>query len=408
MLNIQKAHIAVIGLGYVGLPLACTFADKFPVIGYDVNTTKSRQLAAGHVSPSIYGEEALQRALNCGQLKIADDISETATCNVYVIAVPTPADANHHADPSLLLTACGMVGKLISKGDVVVVESTIAPGMTERLLIPRLEEASALKCNRDFTVGYSPERINPGDQEHTVKKICKIVSGSTPETADFLEQLYGSVITAGTYKATSISVAEASKMMENSQRDALIAFINEMQQVFTAMGIDIKEVMKAAATKWDYIPMHPGLVGGHCIPVDPYYLIDEAARYHVPTPMLSTARKVNNGMATWYAERIREAATRRGGNKVLLLGFAFKPDCEDLRNTLVADVFRELCRWGFSVTVYDPLVDARRVQDIYHINVEKHVPPLDDYAVVAECTPHTCFHDLEQCPAVQSRLVKLY
>ena len=284
-----------------------------------------------------------------------------------------------------------MVGRVLSKGDIVVIESTVWPGMTEEVCVPILEQASGLRFNHDFYVGYSPERINPGDTEHPVEKIRKIVSGSTPATASFLENLYGSVLLNGTYKAQSIRVAEASKIMENCQRDVLIAFANEMYTILSALGINTEDVIAAASTKWNFIPLHPGLVGGHCIPVDPYYLIDKAASAGVDAPLLKTARRVNNDMAISYAHRIADKLRETGGRSVLLLGFAFKPNCDDIRNTRVADVYEELKKSVDDITICDPLIDVEKVKACYGIDVVHSVPRDKMYDVVAVTTAHDIF-----------------
>lgn len=383
--------ICVVGLGYVGLPLAIAFSKNYQVIGYDLDKEKCAAIKTGMVSRDLCQPDRLKQALDSGQLIVTDQLEATRMANVYIVAVPTPVNAKLHADPTLLLNASRMVGTQLSKGDIVVYESTVWPGMTEESCVPLLEEASGLKYNKDFFVGYSPERINPSDAKHPVEKITKIVSGSTPATLDFIDKIYNSFLENGTYRAPSIKVAEASKIMENCQRDVLIAFVNEMFHAFGSMGINVEDVIAAAKTKWNFVEMHPGLVGGHCIPVDPYYLIDKAAEEGVDTPLLKTARRVNNQMAIDYAHRIANALHKSGGNRILLLGFAFKPNCDDIRNTRVADIYRELAKTGAEITVCDPLVDRKKVKAAYGIDIIHSLNGEGTFDVVAVCTEHDIF-----------------
>lgn len=387
----KKIYIALIGLGYVGLPLAIAFSKRYQVVGFDVDSKKCQNLRKGLVSRDQCDPAKLRTALDRNAFHITDKLEDTAKCNVYIIAVPTPVTKDFKADPTLLKNACQMVGRVLGKGDTVVIESTVWPGMTEEVCVPILEEASGLVCNRDFYVGYSPERINPGDTEHPVEKIRKIVSGSTPATASFLDNLYGSVLLNGTYKAQSIRVAEASKIMENCQRDVLIAFANEMYTILSTLGINTEDVIAAASTKWNFVPLHPGLVGGHCIPIDPYYLIDKATSVGVDAPLLKTARRVNNDMAISYAHRIAAKLRETGGKSVLLLGFAFKPNCDDIRNTRVADVYNELKKTVDDITICDPLIDIEKVKQCYGIDVVHSVPHEKRYDVVAVTTAHDIF-----------------
>ena len=387
----RQTKVALIGLGYVGLPLALAFAKHYDVVGFDVDSKKCKNLRRGLVSRDQCDPAKLHNALNKGNFLITDDLRDTAECNVFIIAVPTPISKDYHADPTLLEKACEMVGQVISKGDTVVIESTVWPGMTEETCVPILEKTSGLKLNTDFFVGYSPERINPGDSEHPVERIRKIVSGSTPDTAAALEKLYGSILLNGTYKAPCIRVAEASKVMENCQRDVLIAFANEMHTIFSALGINTEDVIAAASTKWNFVPLHPGLVGGHCISVDPYYLIDKAATADVDARLLKTARAINNEMAISYARRIAARLKKTGGSSVLLLGFAFKPNCDDIRNTRVADVYHELAKTVSDITVCDPLIDVEKAKAEYGINVVHSVPRNRDYDVIAITTAHDIF-----------------
>lgn len=383
--------ICVVGLGYVGLPLAIAFSKTYQVIGYDLDKEKCAKIKSGLVSRDICQPDRLKHALNSGQFLVTDQLNSTRTADVYIVAVPTPVNKEMKADPTLLFNASKMVGTQLSKGNVVVYESTVWPGMTEESCVPLLEESSGLQYNEDFFVGYSPERINPSDTKHPVEKITKIVSGSTPETLNFIDTLYNSFLENGTYRAPSIKVAEASKIMENCQRDVLIAFVNEMYKVFGAMGINVEDVIAAAKTKWNFVENHPGFVGGHCIPVDPYYLIDKAAEKGVDTPLLKIARKINNQMGIDYAHHIADELKKVGGNKVLLLGFAFKPNCDDIRNTRVADIYNELKKSGADITVCDPLVDTGKVKQFYGIDVVHSVSPKESFDIVAVCTEHYIF-----------------
>lgn len=387
----KKTYIALIGLGYVGLPLALAFSRRYNVVGFDVDSKKCSNLKKGLVSRDQCDATKLRNALQQGNFHITNELNDTKGCNYYIIAVPTPVSKDYHADPTLLMKACEMVGQVISKGDTVVIESTVWPGMTEELCVPILEKVSGMALNTDFFVGYSPERINPGDSQHPVERIKKIVSGSTPATATALEKLYGSILLNGTYKAPCIRVAEASKVMENCQRDVLIAFANEMHTIFTALGINTEDVIAAASTKWNFIPLHPGLVGGHCIPVDPYYLIDKAETVGVDAKLLKTAREVNNNMAIDYAHRIADKLRRSGGTSVLLLGFAFKPNCDDIRNTRVADVYNELKKTVSDITICDPLIDVEKAKENYGITVVHSLPRNKKYDVVAVTTAHDIF-----------------
>ena len=362
----KKTDIALIGLGYVGLPLALAFAKRYHVVGFDVDGKKCNNLKKGLVSRDQCDATKLRNALDHGNFHITNKLNDTKACNYYIIAVPTPVSKDYHADPTLLKKACEMVGQVIDKDDTVVIESTVWPGMTEEICVPILEKVSGLKLNTDFFVGYSPERINPGDSQHPVERIKKIVSGSTPATATALEKLYGSIL------------LKASKVMENCQRDVLIAFANEMHTIFSALGINTEDVIAAASTKWNFIPMHPGLVGGHCIPVDPYYLIDKADTVGIDARLLKTARSVNNNMAIDYAHRIADKLRRSGGTSVLLLGFAFKPNCDDIRNTRVADVYNELKKTVSDITICDPLIDVEKAKE-------------NCYDVIAVTTAHDIF-----------------
>lgn len=366
--------IAVIGLGYVGLPLARLFSTKYPTIGFDRNPERVKALNAGHdstleVSDALLGE-ALRNGFTC-----TTSLEDIKDANFYIVAVPTPVDANNRPDLTPLLTASRMVGQVIAPGDIVVYESTVYPGVTEEECIPVIEEVSGLKLNVDFYAGYSPERINPGDKEHTVEKIKKVTSGSTPHIADKVDRVYNSVLTNGTHKAPSIKVAEASKIIENSQRDVNIAFMNELAKIFNAMGIDTADVIEAASSKWNFIRLKPGLVGGHCISVDPYYLIQKAQVFGVLPRIMSAARRLNDGMGDYVANQVIKLMNKKGilvkDADILILGITFKEDCPDIRNTKVVDIYCTLSVYTRNMMICDPWADRERVGEEYGISVCK-------------------------------------
>ena len=371
-MNNQPTRIAVIGLGYVGLPLARLFSTRYPTIGFDQNQHRVEELMGGHDSTREVDDDLLKKALDNGFL-CTDNLEDIRNCNVYIVAVPTPVDHNNHPDLSPLIGASTTVGKVISKGDVVIYESTVYPGVTEEECLPVVEKVSGLTFNRDFYAGYSPERINPGDKEHTVEKIRKVTSGSTPEIADFVDGLYNSVLVNGTHKASSIRVAEASKIIENSQRDVNIAFMNELAKIFNAMGIDTHDVIEAAASKWNFIKLSPGLVGGHCISVDPYYLIQKAQVYGVLPRVMSAARRLNDGMGDYVANCAIKLMNKKGvmvkDAKILILGFTFKENCPDIRNTRVVDIYSTLTEYTPNITIYDPWADAEKSRREYGIEI---------------------------------------
>lgn len=364
--------IAVIGLGYVGLPLARLFSTKYKTVGFDMNKSRVDALMAGHDATLEVSDELLQSAIANG-FKCTADIEDIRDCNFYIVAVPTPVDHNHNPDLTPLYSASTTVGKVISKGDIVVYESTVYPGVTEEECLPVVEKVSGLKFNEDFFAGYSPERINPGDKDHTVDKIKKVTSGSTPEIADIIDKVYNSVLVNGTHKAPSIKVAEASKIIENSQRDVNIAFMNELAKIFNAMGIDTNDVIEAASSKWNFIKLKPGLVGGHCISVDPYYLIQKAQVYGVLPRIMSAARRLNDGMGDYVANQIIKLMNKKGvlvkDSKILILGFTFKENCPDVRNTKIVDIYHTLQEYTRNITVYDPWVDASKVATEYGIDI---------------------------------------
>ncbi|MBQ3846691.1 MAG: nucleotide sugar dehydrogenase [Bacteroidales bacterium] len=374
----KKIKIAVIGLGYVGLPLARLFSTKYQTVGFDMNQRRVDELMKGHDSTLEVPDELLQEAITKNGFVCTTDLEKIRECNFYVVAVPTPVDENNRPDLKPLWGASETVGKVISKGDVVVYESTVYPGVTEEECLPVVEKVSGLKFNEDFFAGYSPERINPGDKLHTVEKIKKVTSGSTPEIADLVDSVYSSVIVAGTHKAPSIKVAEASKIIENSQRDVNIAFMNELAKIFNAMGIDTHDVIEAASSKWNFIKLSPGLVGGHCISVDPYYLIQKAQIYGVLPRVMFASRRLNDGMGAYVAEETIKCMNKKGvmvkGSKILLLGITFKENCPDIRNTKIVDIYNTLREYTDNITVYDPWADPSKVRREYGIEIVNEVP----------------------------------
>lgn len=366
-MNVKDAKIAVIGLGYVGLPLAVEFAKKYPVVGYDISVPRITELRQGKDSSLEVDPDELAAI----SMTYTDQLDDIRDCNVYIVTVPTPIDDYKSPDLRPLIAASRGVGKVIGKGDVIIYESTVYPGATEEDCIPQVEETSGLTFNQDFFAGYSPERINPGDKEHRVTTIKKVTSGSTPEIADFVDELYASIITAGTHKASSIKVAEAAKVIENTQRDVNIALINELSLIFGKLGIDTEEVLKAAGTKWNFLPFRPGLVGGHCIGVDPYYLTHKAQAIGYHPAMILAGRRINDGMGSHVAGRVVKLMLQRGlavkGGRVLIMGLTFKENCPDLRNTRVTDIIDELKSYGMQVDVWDPWVSAEEAEHEYGI-----------------------------------------
>ena len=366
--------ICVVGLGYVGLPLARLFSTKYNTIGFDMNQTRVNALNGGHDETFEVSDEQLQTALKNG-FYCTTNLEKIRDYNFYIIAVPTPVDENNRPDLLPLLKASETVGKVISKGDIVVYESTVYPGVTEEECLPVVEKVSGLKFNKDFFAGYSPERINPGDKLHTVNKNKKVTSGSTPEIADIIDNIYNSVLINGTHKASSIKVAEASKIIENSQRDVNIAFMNELAKIFNAMGIDTHEAIEAASSKWNFIKLNPGLVGGHCISVDPYYLIQKAQIYGVLPRIMFAARRLNDGMGDYVANQTIKCMNKKGvivkNAKILILGITFKENCPDIRNTKIIDIYHTLKEYTNNITVYDPWANAETVFREYKIELAK-------------------------------------
>ena len=393
-MNINEVKIAVIGLGYVGFPLARLFSTKFTTIGFDMNQKRVDSLMAGHDSTLEISDDLLQSALDKGFV-CTSNLDDIRKCNFYIVAVPTPVDANNRPDLKPLLGASETVGKVISKGDIVVYESTVYPGVTEEECLPVVEKTSGLIFNKDFYAGYSPERINPGDKLHTVEKIKKITSGSTPEIADLIDNVYNSVLTNGTHKAPSIKVAEAAKIIENSQRDVNIAFMNELAKIFNAMNIDTHDVIEAASSKWNFIKLSPGLVGGHCISVDPYYLIQKAQVYGVLPRIMSAARRLNDGMGDYIANQVIKMMNKKGvlvkDAKILILGITFKENCPDIRNTKVIDIYSTLSEYTPNITVYDPWANASLVEKEYRIHIIDTIPDQDKFNAIVLAVGHKEF-----------------
>jgi len=383
----RDIKIAIIGLGYVGLPLARLFATKYPVVGFDINRKRVEELMKG-VDHTLEVEKELLRSVLTespppweeagGRLYCSCNLDDIRDCNYFIVTVPTPVDKNHRPDLTPLYKASETVGKVIKKGDIVIYESTVYPGATEEDCIPVVERTSGLKFNVDFFAGYSPERINPGDKEHTVEKIKKVTSGSTPETGEKVDALYASVITAGTHLAPTIRVAEAAKVIENSQRDINIAFVNELKKIFDRMGIDINAVLEAAGTKWNFLHFKPGLVGGHCIGVDPYYLAQKAQEYGYHPEIILAGRRMNDSMGEYVASQVAKQMNKKGicvkGSNILVLGITFKENCPDIRNSKVVDVIRALKEYEANITVYDPWANPEEVRNEYGLEVLTEMP----------------------------------
>ena len=384
-ISLETVNIAVIGLGYVGLPLAVELGKHYPTVGFDLNTDRIDELNQAQDSTREVSAEEFAQAT---RLAFTSDLTRLSAANVYIVTVPTPIDQFRRPDFSALNAASQSIGSVITSGDVVIYESTVYPGATEEVCIPEIEAISGLRYNIDFFAGYSPERINPGDKNHRLPDITKVTSGSTPEVADFVDQLYGSVITAGTHRASSIKVAEAAKVIENTQRDLNIALINELALIFEKLDIDTSEVLEAAGTKWNFLPFKPGLVGGHCIGVDPYYLTYKAQEVGYHPEIILAGRRINDGMGEYVADRVVKLMTKQGinvvGSRVLLLGFAFKENCPDFRNTKVVDVLNALKAYNINVDVHDPWVDPCDARSSLGIELKAHPDPASyDAAVLA-------------------------
>ena len=401
-----NAKIAIIGLGYVGLPLAVAFGEKYQVIGFDINAERITNLRNG-----------LDTTLQCTSHEIANasklifthDLSQIKDCSIFIVTVPTPVTKDKQPDLHLLRNASKMIGEVLKKGDIVIYESTVYPGCTEEDCVPILEEFSGLKYNQDFYCGYSPERINPGDKVHTLTKIIKVTSGSTPEVANMVDNLYASIITAGTHKASSIKIAEASKSIENAQRDINISFVNELALIFDKMGIDTNEVLAAAATKWNFLPFKPGLVGGHCIGVDPYYLAHKATSLGYHPQVILSGRHVNDQMSAFVTEKVIKLLIKNNfnvqGAKVLLLGVTFKENCPDIRNSQAFEIYTALKKLGVDVFAFDPFANAQEVLDNHQINL---VTSLETYDAIVLTVAHDFFKSLNYTSLKSSANAVIY
>lgn len=404
----MEKKIAVIGLGYVGLPLAVEFAKKYPTIGFDINTSRVNELMSGHDHTMEVEDANLQQEIVSDLMKAESKgkglycttaVGDIESANFYIVTVPTPTDKNKRPVLTPLIKASESVGKVLRKGDYVIYESTVYPGVTEDECVPVLEQGSGLKFNEDFFVGYSPERINPGDKERTVTKILKVTSGSTPDAAKVIDGLYKSVITAGTHLAPTIKVAEAAKVIENSQRDINIAFVNELAKIFNKLDIDTHSVLEAAGTKWNFLPFKPGLVGGHCIGVDPYYLAQKAQESGYYPEIILAGRRINDSMGSFVASEIVKKMVQKDipvkGAKALLLGFTFKENCPDVRNTRVIDIYQDLIEYGLDVTVFDPWVESKEVNSDFGVMVLNNQLELSsDYSVIILAVSHDEFRRL--------------
>ena len=395
----NNIKIGVVGLGYVGLPLARLFSTKYPTVGYDLNTKRVKDLMSGHDMTLEVDDNLLADAINNHDFLCSSNLEDIKDCNIYIVAVPTPVDENNRPDLKPLWGASKTIGKVISKGDIVIYESTVYPGVTEEECIPVVEKVSGLKYNTDFFAGYSPERINPGDKLHTVEKIKKVTSGSTPEVANIVDELYNSVLTNGTHKAPSIKVAEASKIIENSQRDVNIAFMNELAKIFNAMGIDTHDVIEAAASKWNFIKLNPGLVGGHCISVDPYYLIQKAQVYGVLPRVMFAARRLNDGMGAYVANQTIKCMNKKGivvkDAKFLIMGITFKENCPDIRNTKVVDIYHTLKEYTDNITIWDPWANSDKTLREYNIQIEKELGNDSKYDAIILAVAHKEFLNID-------------
>jgi UDP-N-acetyl-D-galactosamine dehydrogenase len=403
----NNTRIAVIGLGYVGLPLARLFSTKYKTIGFDLNQKRVDSLMNGHDSTLEVSDDLLQSAITNGFI-CTTNVEDIRDCNFYVVAVPTPVDKNHSPDLAPLYSASTTVGQVISKGDIIVYESTVYPGVTEDECIPIIEKVSGLKYNIDFFAGYSPERINPGDKFHTVEKIKKVTSGSTPEIGKKINEIYASVIVAGTHLAPTIKVAEAAKVIENSQRDINIAFVNELSKIFAHMEIDTQDVLEAASTKWNFLPFKPGLVGGHCIGVDPYYLAQCAQSFGYNPEIILAGRRMNDGMGEYVAHQVVKLMLKKGiqvlNSNILILGFTFKENCPDVRNTKVIDIYKALKEYNVNIAVYDPVASPITVKQEYGIEVINELSS-QKFDTVILAVSHYKFHALDICSLVRNEHV---
>lgn len=403
-LSNQQNKIAVIGLGYVGLPLARLFATKYPVIGFDINQNRINELNSGTDSTLEVSDEVLKSVLvdhpsEVNGLFCSANLADIKTCNIYIVTVPTPVDKNNRPDLTPLYKSSETVGKVLKKGDVVIYESTVYPGVTEEECVPVLEKVSGLKFNIDFFAGYSPERINPGDKEHTVEKILKVTAGSTPEIGERVDNLYKSVIVAGTHLAPTIKVAEAAKVIENSQRDINIAFVNELAKIFNKLGIDTHAVLEAAGTKWNFLPFKPGLVGGHCIGVDPYYLAQKAQEHGYHPEIILAGRRLNDGMGEYVAHELVKLMVKKEipvkNANILILGITFKENCPDVRNTKVVDVLNALKDYDVNITIYDPWANPEEVKHEYGWESVKELGNVKDCDAILLAVAHDQFYNID-------------
>jgi UDP-N-acetyl-D-galactosamine dehydrogenase len=394
----SKLSIAIIGLGYVGLPLAHAFSFKYPVVGFDIYEERIKELSNGYDRTLELSEAQVKEAIN-NNMKFTSNLEDIKKCNIFIVTVPTPIDKYKKPDLTPLIKASQSLSKVLKNGDTVIYESTVYPGATEEVCVPELEK-SGLKFNEDFFCGYSPERINPGDKKHTVTKILKVTSGSTPEIAEKVDNLYKSIITAGTFKASSIKVAEAAKVIENSQRDINIAFINELSLIFNKLNIDTNEVLAAAGTKWNFLPFKPGLVGGHCIGVDPYYLTHKAQEIGYNPEIILAGRRLNDNMGIYVANQVIKLMIKKehkiANSKVLVLGITFKENCPDIRNSRVIDVIREFQEFGCNVDIYDPWADSEEVKREYNLElIDNEELRIENYDAVVLAVAHNEFKTLD-------------
>lgn len=393
-MNIMDSKIAIIGLGYVGLPLAVEFGKKFETLGFDINQKRISELNAGRDSTLEVSESELASTTS---LRFSDNVSDLKNCNIYIVTVPTPIDDHKQPDLTHLIKVSEMLGKFVGRDDIIIYESTVYPGATEEKCVPAVEFVSGLKFNQDFYVGYSPERINPGDKEHRLANILKVTSGSTPEIAETVDQLYKSIIIAGTHKASSIKVAEAAKVIENTQRDVNIALINELSIIFRKLDIDTLEVLEAAGTKWNFLPFRPGLVGGHCIGVDPYYLTHKAQSVGYHPEMILAGRRLNDGMGEYVVSQLVKIMLKKhiqvDGSNVLIMGLTFKENCPDIRNTKIVDIISELKEYNINVDVTDPWCSSDEVEHEYGLSLIEN-PEKNNYDAIIVAVAHTKFREL--------------
>ena len=394
----KSIKVSIIGLGYVGLPLAVEFGKVFNTIGFDINSGRVDELLKGYDRTKEIDEGTLKKTLSNGQFQITSNSKHLANSDFFIVTVPTPIDKNNRPDLKFLISASKIVAEHIRKGDVVIYESTVYPGVTEEECIPVIEKESGLKYNNDFFAGYSPERINPGDKKHTLTNILKITSGSTPETADRVDNLYKAIIIAGTFKASSIRVAEAAKVIENSQRDINIAFVNELAKIFNLLKIDTREVLEAASTKWNFLDFKPGLVGGHCIGVDPYYLAQKAQEYGYHPEIILAGRRMNDDMGRYIASEFIKLLVKKdikiNSAKVLILGFTFKENCPDVRNTRVIDIINELKTYNINLTIVDPIASINEVKHEYNLTIENEIPNNTKFDAIILTVAHNEFKNL--------------